>query len=259
MNDEDRDIVVYAWPDGACVTCSVESRDGNPPQALFRVHGHESDDGLGPDNLWVDDDERTVETERGYAFPYQGSALKKILGFLLDLGVSGKRDGISLLSTPEGGNIAPYPVFVEDDRWNDRYEEAATHLTLSAAPHDFLGALEAASVYLGEVDSNSRSIGPDGITLLWGPDYATERAYAQTLKEVVDEAIKQAFVLPLSKKDEWDAANIERGTWITPSAEEVELYQMLGEPLPFWWDPERFWEWLEEQRAMGNGGDDGGF
>ncbi len=57
---------------------------------------------------------------------------------------------------------------------------------------------------------------------------------------------KSTIVLPRSEAIEWWDAHCERGELTVPD-EELEVLEMLGEPLPYVWEAERLAEWAAER------------
>lgn len=67
-----------------------------------------------------------------------------------------------------------------------------------------------------------------------------------TLREASDKALGKALILPESKMESWEAESIERGRFVLPTPEEVEVYRSLGEPLPWCWPEEDRKKWIED-------------
>lgn len=65
-----------------------------------------------------------------------------------------------------------------------------------------------------------------------------------TLREVVDDVISMELLLPESVRSALETANVDRGTFVAPSADEVEVFWMLGEENPLLWQIQKFLQWL---------------
>ncbi len=246
--------VVYRWSDGSTVSVCA----GFPRQKAvsFRVQVS----GRTALLLSIFDGEfqhRVVEASSRTDWPAELE--RKILGFVLELGAERwESDYTGLLYNTEGDTtntqLASYPRFVDDDRWAGRYEEAR-RLLESGDEDTFLGVLRETTCFKtkgGGITYESKDLKhwkkqKKPFSMSWGGTAPLGGVEGPTIEAAVDEACRLELLVPLSGREAWEAEHVERGTWVLPSAEEVELYQMLGEPLPFWWGVERCREWLEEQ------------
>ncbi len=183
---------------------------------------------------------------------------KKVRGLFLDLGIEvwGVHTGIV------SGNWVQYPRWVDDETWDRRYELAKEFLT----PEGAVGPLVEERSFMGvpgffinrgwvDLDESDRyncgapavfKLGrKQGFTAFW---LRTSWMKALTLEALVDTFLEQKFlVLPESRRASWEAEHVERGTNVLPTREEIELYQMLGEPNPLLWPVDRLVAWFEEQ------------
>jgi hypothetical protein len=177
---------------------------------------------------------------------------KRLFGFLVDAGASTVRDGHLLQS--RGDYDLRLPAFVPDDQWENRYQ-IARDVHVSDRFH-----LQEAPRYLGRVRDLQLCSPQPGDTLWrvrWS-DRGSTRAplpgvgvktvfAANSLEQAVDLVVEQNLALPESKKGEWDRENVEHGVFVLPSPEEVEVFRILEEPLPFFLPWKQAEEWLRSQ------------
>lgn len=69
----------------------------------------------------------------------------------------------------------------------------------------------------------------------------------KNFQETVDEIVKKKFILPKRDRAKWEAENIQRGTLVSPTAEEIELYHALGLQIPIFWPAEELRAWYLER------------
>ena len=75
--------------------------------------------------------------------------------------------------------------------------------------------------------------------------FRAETDLLPTLKDAVDQLIEKDDIRPESEKKDWIEKNVEFGTWIVPSQEEIEVFNILDEPLPFFWEARMLEEWID--------------
>lgn len=233
-------VTIYRWPDGSRVTCRVNEVWG---QGAFWVNSPS-----GADELWIDYRSKLVFTDRHAEYPEELG--RYLLGFLLDLGLtrevssSGRDLHLTGLVSTEDDFLALYPFFVPDDVWESRYEDARK--IQEKIPGRFLVWNEVEKFVVNR-ESSIPPISGEKVILHVMEGNATAVSEASTLEEAVDRLCENLFILPESNRVSWEAEHVLRGSWVLPTKEEVELYQMLGEELPFWWKPERLLAWLKER------------
>ncbi len=187
---------------------------------------------------------------------------KKLLGFVLDIGAITRpvpylRGCLATNDHPEA--VLDVPYFVPDEVWARRYETEP--LRGSSGRVDVLKGAVLGPVEDLEIIARRYVRGGDTWQGQWSyPGRMEHTTECLSVEEVVDQVAKRELLLPESYRELWEPSNVERGTWLFPSADEVSLYQMLGEPLPFFWPRPRLSEWLLEQfdsegrpRSSGNG------
>lgn len=171
-----------------------------------------------------------------------GSLLR---GFILDAGME---PFWYLLSSPSSGFLLPVPTFVPDEKWDQRYELARTHVLDTGgrgpSPRPFLGVVQGLQLYV-----IARSTSGTDRDDLW-----VARAGRNTListmekfEPTVDKVLENFHVLPERQRLSWTEENVRRGSWVVPDEGELEVFRLLGEPLPFWWDPWKLYEWYLER------------
>lgn len=192
---------------------------------------------------------------------YQGTRLghltegarKKLFGLFLDLGLPVGKESYFLLEHDEFDAI-PFqgPVFVPDDRFEERFAEAWSQTVVSEGLR-FSWKTIIGKPFLGLFPElqNLRSV--DG-GKNWKATWVThenelEHAHGTSLEEVVDKFLQSQMAMPESQREGWEAESVERGTWVHPGPEEVEMYRLLDEPLPFVWAHEELLTWLLDRQA----------
>jgi hypothetical protein len=141
-----------------------------------------------------------------------------------------------------------FPKFVDDQRFSNRYEEAANFTRTEGS---FLGCVE------GFKKKNVLYVSGKLVELSWHQDDLPPKNGARVfkaetealpLREAVDQLIFREDIRPESEKAEWMEKNVEFGTWIAPSPEEVEVFRILDERLPFFWGTAELREWIGSVR-----------
>lgn len=275
-------VVVYRWPDGWYVTICVGSLrrvrgiHGVPVFPVeMTLRGSRYDDRWAVVHLGGDAVFEWSGSSTGWQLPEvpRGEARKKLLGFLLDLEVGRPQIGIraSLVTqVPKphlGGNqlevhapSVPYPRWVDDVRWEQRYEEAHRFVLRPLGdPSESTWQMDASMQelylsYLKELELRSPGFYQDD---LWRATcigqssctVSTESGHPESLyfHAVVDQLLDSELLLPASSKRAWEAEHVLFGEWVLPGPEEVEIYKMIGEQLPLLWGAERLRRWLQER------------
>lgn len=162
--------------------------------------------------------------------------------------------------------VLPVPSFVSNEDWSRRYELAKSFVVTGYVHADdpiyladpkrgtFLGVPEFLLVFaLGERVSWSARWGLPGAEhstkgVQWR-ESATNQSYHWSAESAVDEVLDRCSVLPESEREAWEAENVERGEFLLPTPEEIELFRMLGEELPFFWGEDQLEAWLSERSS----------
>ncbi len=182
---------------------------------------------------------------------------RKIRGLCLDLGVNRMfphHRGLVTTSVSVPSEV-PYPRVVDDALWERRYDIGrrlvGTPLRFEELD-PFLGIVAWMRIEPGRYqidrDGTSYQASQVGFTARYTVEQHT--AWASTPEGVVDAVLEAELVLPKSALAAWEAANVERGEFLFPSVEEVELFRMLGETLPFFWGPDPLTVWLAERGEL---------
>lgn len=166
-------------------------------------------------------------------------------GFLLDVGA--RAVGRSLLFSISRGPVLDLPVFVSDEVWDGRYAAAESYsLESCRAPSrkPFLGVVHGLSlrVVARAVDDPSRS--------LWLARGGSDDHFICSMKpfrEAVDRVVEDSDVRPERERRAWEEQNVRRGAWVVPTADELELFSVLGEPMPLLWNAEKLYAWYLER------------
>lgn len=241
--------VVYRWPDDWWVTVYI----GTGEATIFSLRNTNYDDRWSVAHY---DDGTVCEWSigrKGWQEPDvpTGEARKKLIGFLLDLGVERPKRGSIRSSLVWSDTFRalprlPYPRWVDDSRWERRHEEAK-RFVWEASGHGISAGPE--ELYLGVISGfviglyHENWIAKCDCQTLDNPRYPTGR----DLNNVIEEFLRREILLPESERPAWEAENVIRGSWVVPSPEEVELYQAIGERNPLLWGSDRLLPWLRER------------
>lgn len=186
------------------------------------------------------------------------SYVRKVRGFLLDAGFPHRKGpNLVLVDNDDDRTRIFYPKWIEEDRWNQRYEEAAQRVILGKPPSigdwptpktDFLGCAENVVIFKDRFVSKTRGALP--FKIWWGswrvsPERETGGSdLVSTIEEAVDIITRTKLLLPESAKPDWERANVNRGEFIVPSPEEVEVFRVLDQELPFLLSSKELEEWI---------------
>lgn len=184
---------------------------------------------------------------------------RHLLGFFLDAGVERKdpsHRGLFLTHHPKPDTLLPYPRWVPDELWEQRYELAKDRLIgeLGKTSVDAMMAAQKRPPFLGYlprfvVQKTNRETYLAGETWhihagLQPNEFSSKDT---TLRKALDQILKEQLLLPESAREAWEAEHVLRGEWVLPGPDEVELFRLLGEPLPLFWGYERCRTWLLER------------
>ncbi len=236
---------VYAWPDGSDVILT-NTREGDHDEPMLVVRWRGTGD-RSPGKIDEDEGEMEVPFALNETLPSDEPVLmnyeppdvpepfaRKVRGLLSDLGVV----VLALVGRP---HLFRMPSYVPDERWEQRYDEAKRFVETGAGMQVW---------FLDVVPRPQIVHFDDWFTFMWGW-YSEGSLQTKTLEDGVDKMLEMALVVPESRRAEWEAANVERGTFVLPSPEEVELFRMLGEHLPFFWGRDKLVAWTRERCAGG--------
>jgi len=271
---------IYEWADGSYAVVRLDNfqRVGGAADLVVRWRGQNADI-IFAFNPFENRDEPGEMRGRQILVYYLVQSFptalrKKLLGLFLDLGVGRPCSSSDLVSTQAGNAPSvPYPRFIPDDLWARRYEEVPRTESQPWSPskleaEPYLGeirCLHIANLGLGygqpwramwytsmvyvPVWPSSTVPTPMYGDRAWfdGVAYFKRSAMSDSFEGVVDRVLDWEMILPESERAGWEAAHVERGTLLLPTREEVELFRLLGEPLPFWWPQVKLAEWLRER------------
>jgi hypothetical protein len=199
---------------------------------------------------------QVYEVHRTFSVGYQDDPLsrmfeKKLRGLLLDMGASRPNENFpGMISDSERGSVfVPWPRWISEEVWANRVDAAKEHVytSLPAVNHRkiFMGIPGFAlveSLPPGETRADPRLWTGGWKAAWWG-----ETTWSETLEGAVDAALEKNFVLSEARREQWEADNIERGVFVLPTPEEVEVFKILDEPLPIWWPFDQLLAWLRER------------
>lgn len=241
------EVPVYAWADGTRAELILRQQVNK--SAYFRIRSP----GLVLQFFF---DIQSQELRWGEVFgnTHNKTAVedlnRKMVGFILDLGV--KRPDANafngfMVESPWVHSDAKFnlfgacPRFVSDELWAKRFD-------IPTSPDDDPRFLVEKKPYI--LDGYEILGYCNGTTIdLWfhGNQRRSGTRIGNTKEEVIEAILIDLFVLPESARQDWEAANVERGVFLIPSPDEVEMYRALGEPIPLLWPLPGLQAWLEER------------
>lgn len=179
-----------------------------------------------------------------------GPFRRKLLGLFLDLGIERSRPSSwGLLETSSTRTHLPFPKFVDDEVYARRYEEAANAVGRGVGV--FLGCV------LGFRIVQGGRMADRTYSARWHCDnlpprnkvrvFAKDSERRRTVEEVVDEVVSFEDVRPASERVDFIAREVDFGEPLLLNREEVEVYRLLGEQLPIFWESQELRAWLEER------------
>lgn len=193
---------------------------------------------------------------------------QKLAGFALDLGISKNVFFSGLFETGDWGDpsIVRYPKFVPDERLERRVEEALRmwdSVVFWPKSHEF----SKKEHFLGCVHGMQMRAEDNQILVAWDVNGSGKRRTISeyrpkgrkdrqvpgmvsdlelVTKKLIDMVLEQeGMVLPESSREQWERENVLKGKFLIPSPEEVEVFRILDEPLPFFWEDEALIQWLD--------------
>lgn len=265
--------VVYEWPDGSVLKLQflIEKQqrtpvlwfgNGWPPIVLGCGHPAGSMEAV----LYAEAPARPDEFDAALA-KLDPDGAKKLLGFALDAGVDRFTPSWTGLVTThtKPPTVLPYPRWVSDEEWATRYEVARRRLVPGGVP----STTETLSRYwgplVGGIPQNffvryyrdkeewyakwDSGRSDSGTMSAHSPDRGRGTVEG-SLEEVVDWCLAYELILPASRREAWEAENVLRGTFVLPDEEEVRVFRLLGETLPFFWGESRFKTWLADKGVV---------
>lgn len=186
----------------------------------------------------------------------------KMAGFLMDLG--GKQN--FALGPDPSPHTSPYPVWMSNEDWENRAHVLAKGKLVEKEleESDYLAPVSGLResrvlpgewyIYVLSADDWRFVTGPKcshfkrlpAKTGKYGLPFVLR---AKSQQKLVDKICSYYHILPESKREWWERTQIERGTFVLPSPEEVEVFRILEEELPLLWPPETFEPWIETNQG----------
>lgn len=193
----------------------------------------------------------------------------KMRTFLLELGVHrpsrGPLNSLVYCSAPGssiGGELAglqepalPAPVWVSEEKWAKRY---LSSIPADGVLSDFMGTGKTIDLWWA-----NRSKTKPGLLSIFDLSTNYEKPVlcmdgllsphgyfeANSLQSLIDLVTTTLQILPESQRLVWEEAHLDRGEFCLPSGPEVEVYRVLGTPLPWLWEPADRTTWFEEAQS----------
>lgn len=171
--------------------------------------------------------------------------VKKHLGWLTDMGFSNdpknQIDTICVTSslTGEHRDLYRYPRWIEDSEWESRFDE-----------------FESITGYFLCLEGVRTKVSPHDkiFNVRWWTETPHQGSFTLEMKgdspspeekrKAIDLLCEKELLLPMAEREEWESDHLEKGRFLIPSPEEVEMYRLLDEPLPFFWDPTELLKWI---------------
>lgn len=255
------DTVVYRWPGTrSVVTVFGPWHSGVGLYYTSFAYLHDEDDPSSSGFVFdvAEEEGRVVcrsddRMSRTYSLVEQRQIRKKVLGFLVDVGVERRVLGgvqISAFVTSSAGVDMAWselPRWVENGAWDDRYASADRYASWDQLLEPLLD-----DPWLGYVaDLRIRLDADSGAEALWGRKIRSydlpKRAGADSVQELVDALVKEEKLLPEQERAAWLAENLTFGELVVPSPDEAEVFRAIGERLPLLWPSRQLATWLSER------------
>lgn len=221
-------MVFYRWPDGSFVDLDVD--DG---RTFLWVSLFDQEEVTNIKISVRRDDLRLHAIGRHIL---SSSLQRKMTGLALDLGLehvhSVYRPDL-FYSTWTQIVIAPWRQVVSDETWENRERELES---AGSVKKDFL---------LPGLDIEIQRP-PREYVIRYGLDFH-RTVQGDSKRAALRELIRDLFIIPESEIESWEEQNVDRGSFVGLAPEEVELYRLLGQPLPLWWPPSELHSWMEER------------
>jgi hypothetical protein len=182
--------------------------------------------------------------------------VRKLRGFILDAGFRHlKGPNLLAVGVNDKETKVYYPKWVKEERWGNRYKEAEQRIVIGRPPgpdekwpknpNEFLGHVENVLIFKDRFVSKTRGSLP--FKIWWGAwQTSSENGsdLAASIQDAVDIITETRLLLPESAKLNWERANVNRGEFIVPSPEEVEVFRILEQELPFLLPSKELEEWI---------------
>jgi hypothetical protein len=247
---------IYTWEDGSRVDLRWWSgpKEGGDRRSFLFIAPNEDQKAVADFNPAMSPEERMFHIH------VSDEWRSKIAGFFLDLG--GKQD---FAFSPEvSAHDSPYPIWMSDEDWGRRVIFLAEGRLIESDSEDsghlvLVTSLAESQILRGEW--RIYIMGPKDWRFVSGhPRNYTKQVpnktgeygrpiviRAQSAQRLVDKICDMFYILPESKREWWERTQVERGTFVIPSPEEVEVFRILEEELPLLWPHETFVPWIEAQ------------
>lgn len=168
---------------------------------------------------------------------------RKICGLLLDLGVCPNNAGVLLRGSSADVRL---PFFVSEDLWSRRFELAKDQSiggnSFEAVPNYMeIGSIYRLQIRYDEWDMNWKIYWMSGRS---GGEVSARKYVSDTFENAVGTVMRENNIRSESDRASWEAENAERGVFLIPTPEEVEVFRILDEPLPFFLPGEEVIQWV---------------
>lgn len=230
---------VYRWPDGDDVVLRVH---GGEVFCDFEGRFWNCSPVVSWPFFW--DGSRVMST---YVPPEKEALVRRLTAFLVDVGVplviASYQKGPSLVSSVVR-RCMPYPRWVDDQRWEERYEEASRYTYMRAMDRHpgskYLGLIDLLEILPPEFYSDD----------LWHASWSGgDLENVPYFHALVDQLLEKEMILPQSSQRAWEAQHLDRGEWVLPSPQELEVLGLLGQPNPLLLPESDLLTWLGESGA----------
>lgn len=255
-------FTVYSWPDGSDVELRIRApgsviSGGVPPEdasmlmvsfvdgtrlGLRLKKGSETHGPASHLTFFI------KKSWNGSDFPgaHRRGNREKLFGFFYDLRLPQLRTSSCLVMNKNELDWINFqgPTCVPDEVFDQRHDEARRRFPGPMSSPPFLGANGLAGAKIQKYPNQPYKA-------IWHDLDGDRRGFeTATFEQAVDWMCQDALVFPESLRAEWEAANVERGTWLLPTEEEMEVFHILDEPPPFAWDYDALHGWLSERGLL---------
>jgi hypothetical protein len=247
---------IYVWEDGSRVDMEVRQRHSWKERYFLFITPNEEEKATA--NFYPE----TSPEERLFHLSVSEGFWSKVAGFFLDLG--GRQDFAPSSEVSVSIHDSPYPIWMSDDDWEHRVSVLTQGRLLQPSeeyPNRLVLVDNVSESWILKGEWYVYIMGPKDWRFVSGDDKKYTRQVpsatgesgrpivirAQSAKLLVDKICDHFRILPESKREWWEKTQVERGTFVIPSPEEVEVFRILEEELPLLWPHETFVPWIEAQ------------
>lgn len=234
-------IDIYEWPDGSKVKlCLQDSTISGKKISYLMAYLYRSSLSMEIHHIFlhlkgngqVSIESKVVEEGKNWLEA-------KLAGFLMDVGLSREQH-------PWRPTLLEYmvktPLFVDDDLWDCRYD------IYKGIHEDYLfPGFRLNLMFHRTIDSDAPWSAHIDMAVTVGLRDGHSLRHRQHKNEVIDDLTNTLFILPSRDRERWEQNFVERGVFLHPLPDEVEIFRTLGEALPFFWPIDDLEVWMTDR------------